>query len=298
MIKKFIKAGLVVIAAAISFSSCKKAEYSFGDLIVPENLAVTAAIQGQDAANPNGDGTGKVLITVTASNALNYKVDFGDGTTQMVPSGTITYRYSTPGVSDFVITINAIGTGGATSTISKQVKVFVNFVIPPAILQNLTDGGTKVWQTDHDAGGHFGVGPNNLFFPLWYSAGPNSREPCAYDDDITFSKDALDRVSLSINNKGESFSIGAATAFYGFAGGDGCYAINTGGIKRLSFSNSTSGSSAAESTQIEFVVPGNGIINFGTGGVRYEILSITPTQLHLRNIGADGNSWYQKLIKK
>ena len=44
--------------------------------------------------------------------------------------------------------------------------------------------------------------------------------------------------------------------------------------------------------------PGNGIINFGTGGTTYEILSITDTQVHLRNIGADGNSWYQKLIKK
>jgi len=45
-------------------------------------------------------------------------------------------------------------------------------------------------------------------------------------------------------------------------------------------------------------VPGNGIINFGTGGVTYEILSITPTSIHLRNIGADNNSWYQKLKPK
>jgi len=25
---------------------------------------------------------------------------------------------------------------------------------------------------------------------------------------------------------------------------------------------------------------------------------MSDTQMHLRNIGADGNSWYQKLIKK
>ena len=78
-----------------------------------------------------------------------------------------------------------------------------------------------------NAPGHFGVGPNNEFAPIWYSATPNSREPCAYDEDITFSKDANDNVKMSIDNKGASFSIGAATAFYGFAGGDGCYAINT-----------------------------------------------------------------------
>jgi hypothetical protein len=46
------------------------------------------------------------------------------------------------------------------------------------------------------------------------------------------------------------------------------------------------------------MVPGNGIINFGTGGTTYEILSASATSIHLRNIGADGNSWYQKLKAK
>ena len=298
MIKNFIKTGLLIIAVAIGFSSCKKDEYAFGTIKVPANLAVTAVIEGKDAANPNGNGTGKVLITVTSSYALNYKIDFGDGTSQMVPSGVITYKYSNPGTNDFVITINAIGTGGATSTISTQVKVFVNFVIPPAILQDLTGGSSKIWVTDNDATGHFGVGPSNEFSPIWYAATPNSREACAYDDQITFSKDIIDRVSINVNNSGQSFSIGAATTFYGFSGGDGCYNINTGGTKQLAFSNATSGSTPAQSKQIEFVVPGNGIINFGTGGVRYEILDITATQLKLRNIGADGNSWYQILKKK
>ena len=298
MIKKFIKAGILLIAAAISFSSCKKAEYSFGDLKVPGNLAVTAVIAGKDAANPNGNGTGNVLITVTSSYALNYKIDFGDGITEMVPTGVINYKYKTPGTNDFVITINAIGTGGATSTISTQIKVFVDFVIPADILLNLTGGSSKIWVTDNDATGHFGVGPNNAFSPIWYAATPNSREACAYDDQITFSKDIIDRVSINVNNSGQSFSIGAATAFYGFSGGDGCYNINTGGTKQLAFSNATSGSTPAVSRQIEFVVPGNGIINFGTGGVRYEILAITATQMQLRNIGADGNSWYQILKKK
>ena len=298
MIKNFIKTGLLIIAVAIGFSSCKKDEYAFGTIKVPANLAVTAVIEGKDAANPNGNGTGKVLITVTSSYALNYKIDFGDGTSQMVPSGVITYKYSNPGTNDFVITINAIGTGGATSTISTQVKVFVNFVIPPAILQDLTGGSSKIWVTDNDATGHFGVGPSNEFSPIWYAATPNSREACAYDDQITFSKDIIDRVSINVNNSGQSFSIGAATTFYGVSGGDGCYNINTGGTKQLAFSNATSGSTPAQSKQIEFVVPGNGIINFGTGGVRYEILDITATQLKLRNIGADGNSWYQILKKK
>lgn len=103
---------------------------------------------------------------------------------------------------------------------------------------------------------------------------------------------------MSIDNKGQSFSIGAATGFYGVGGADGCYGISTGGSKLLIFMGATSGSTPAVSTQIQFTVPGNGIINFGTGGTTYEILSATATSIHLRNIGIDGNSWYQKLKVK
>lgn len=294
--KSFTAVFLLTVAF---FSSCKKAEYTIGDIITPTNLAMTAVVVGTDAANPFGNGTGKVDITVTAANALTYKIDFGDGTApQMVPSGKMTYKYGSPGTAEYNITVNAIGTAGVMSTLTKKVKVFVNFQIPAAILQNLTNGSSKVWQTDHDAPGHFGVGPNDQFSPIWYAATPNSREACAYDDDITFSKDANDNVKMQIDNKGASFSIGAATVFYGFGGGDGCYAINTGGNRSLIFMDASSSSTPAQSTRIQFTVPGNGIINFGTGGTTYEILSITDTQMHLRNIGIDGNSWYQKLIKK
>ena len=163
-------------------------------------------------------------------------------------------------------------------------------------MDDLTGGTSKVWVTDKEAGGHFGVGPNTAFDPIWYAAGPNSREACAYDDEITFAKDG-NNINMTVDNKGASFSIGAASAFYGFSGGDGCYAV-TAAAKKLAFSDATSGSTSANSTQIQFMVPGNGIINFGTGGVVYEILAITENTVSLRNIGADGNSWYQKLRVK
>jgi hypothetical protein len=103
---------------------------------------------------------------------------------------------------------------------------------------------------------------------------------------------------MTINNKGQSFSIGAASAFYGFSGGDACFNIVTTGTKKLAFMDATSASTPSISTRIQFMVPGNGIINFGTGGTTYEILSASATEIHLRNIGADGNSWYQKLKAK
>ncbi len=295
---KKILSVLPALALMLMLGACTKEKFSFGDIKSPTDLVLNTEVVGTNTSNPNGDGSGSVKITASGKGALSYKIDYGDGITEMVPEGAITHKYSTPGTNSYTITLSAIGTGGSISTLSKRITVFVNFQIPTAIMDALTGGGTKVWITDKDANGHFGVGPNNEFSPIWYAASPNTREACAYDDEISFVKNPNNTISMSVDNKGTSMSIGASTVFYGFNGGDGCYAINTGGTKQLAFANATSASTPAVSTRIQFTVPGNGIINFGTGGTTYEILSATATTLHLRNIGADGNSWYQKLKVK
>jgi len=298
MITKIKSLLIIFLVTGIGFTACKKTEYSLGDLKTPTNLTLTAVVAGVDASNPNGNGSGAVAITTTADKAITYNIDFGDGKTQLVPSGVINYKYTTPGIGTYTITVNAIGTAGIISSISKKISVYVAFVIPANIIQSLTNGSSRVWVTDKNAPGHVGVGPSDQFSPIWYSADPNTRSACQYDDEITFSKDASNNIFMSIDSKGSAFSIGAATAFYGTSGGDGCYAIDVSGNKKLAFMGSTSGSTAANSTQIQFVVPGNGFVNFGTGGNTYEILTITPTTVQLRNIGIDGNAWYQKLIIK
>lgn len=286
------------LSCVLLIAGCKREKYAFGELKAPSDLALTTTIEGVDAANPNGNGSGNVVITATSKDALSYKIDFGDGNSKVVPGGTLTYKYTNPGTSEYTITVNAIGTGGSTSTISKRVKVFVAFEVPAPLVAALTNGSSRVWVTAKGAMGHFGVGPADQFFPIWYEAPPNTREACAYDDEITFALGANNRITMAVDNKGTSFSIGAATGFYGFSGADGCYAINTGGTKTLAFMNSTTGSNATQSSGIQFSVPGNGIINFGTGGTVYEIIAYTPTTLFLRNIGADGNAWYQRLVVK
>jgi hypothetical protein len=291
--KKFFS--LAISAFVLFAAGCEKEEFAFGDFKTPEGLTITTTVEGANTANPDGNGSGRVKIVAAAANAITYKVDYGDGKVEMVPSGTITYKYTTPGTKEYTITVSAVGTGGLQTVASKKVKVFVRFEIPADIVTFLTNNSSKKWASDNNADGHFGVGPTNEFSPIWYSATPNSREACAYDDEITFSKDAAGNISINVNNKGETFSIGAATAFYGFSGPDGCYPLNTGGTKVLKFYESTSSSTSAVSRRVDFEVPGNGIVNFGTGGRAYEILSITATQLHVRNIGADGNAWYMKL---
>lgn len=293
-----IKTLSIFFFAAIFVTGCKKEEYSFGDLTAPSNLTLSVVVAGANATNPNGDGSGFVAITAVANNALSYNIDFGDGVTKPVSTGTINYKYATPGTSEFMVTVNAIGKGGTTSTISKKIKIFVAFEIPAAIVSSLTGGSSKVWVVDKDAPGHVGVGPADQFSPIWYAAGPGSRDACLYDDELTFSKDASNNISMSIDNKGQSFIIGAAAAFYAQSAGEICAPVSTGGTKKLAFMDASSGSTSAISTMLQFVVPANGIMAFGTGGTAYEILSLTDTNMEVRNIGVDNNAWYQKFKVK
>lgn len=297
--KSFInKFNIILFTAFLSLSACTKEEYSFGDLSSPAQLNLKTVIQGVDATNLYGDGTGKVTFELSSSNTINYKVDFGDGQTKMLSPGTTVYKYTTPGTNDYTITVTAVGKGGTTSIISKKITVFVAFEIPEAILNGLTGGSSKVWVTDREANAHFGVGPADSFFPDWYAATPNQREPEMYDDEITFTKDLNNNISISVDNKGSSFILGAAVSYYGFSGPEGSYPLNTGGTKKLIFMDAASASTSSNSTRVQFTVPGNGIVNVGMGSNTYEILSISETNVNLRTIGADGNAWYQKLIVK
>ena len=92
--------------------------------------------------------------------------------------------------------------------------------------------------------------------------------------------------------------IGAAASFYGLAAAENCISIDASGQKKLVFAGATSASTTANSTRVQLFVPGNGIINNGTGANTYEILAISANQVSFRNIGADGNSWYQILKAK
>lgn len=289
---------LVFAVAVINLSSCKKTQYSFGELKTPTALTITPTVTGVTAATPNGAGTGAITLTLSAKDAITYKVDFGDGNIIMEPAGTINYNYTNPGTFDYTITVSAVGTGGTSTTTSKKVTVFVDFTIPEAIMEGLTGNSEKVWQTANETVGHVGVGPADTYQSDYYSAGPNERAACLYDDEITFTK-VGNGITMSINNKGASFFTAASTAFYGKSGGDNCYDIDASGVKKLAFMNATSGSTSANSTRIQFVVPGNGLINFGTGGTTYEIMALTDNTITLRNIGIDKLAWYQKLqVKK
>jgi hypothetical protein len=68
--------------------NCSK-DFTFGSLQAPTNLQVAVELIGKTAANPNGDGSGKVKFTATADDAISYKFVFPDGTSSNAPSGIL-----------------------------------------------------------------------------------------------------------------------------------------------------------------------------------------------------------------
>lgn len=95
--KKNIKYVLGALVLLIAFYSCKKNTFSLGDLNAPTELAITTEIVGATTALPNGDGSGNVKISITAKNALSYKVDY-DANTPLdlvyLPTGSVTNKFT------------------------------------------------------------------------------------------------------------------------------------------------------------------------------------------------------------
>lgn len=284
---------LLMVAVSILIGSCTKTKYSFGPIKTPTDISIAPTIIGATTASPTGDGSGKVRITLTGKNAISYKVLWGDGDSSLTSLDTVSHIYTTLDTNLYTITVNAIGTGGATSTLSKQIKVLYEFPIPADVMTAFTSGSTKTWVPYADTVANFGVGPASDYTPDYYAAQPNEKPACAYAGVITFTKTGASSISINVDNNGQSFLIAAATAFYGQSGGDGCYVVTTGGTLPISFSGANTG--GGNSPGFQFKVPGNGLVGFGTGGTTYQVTFLSNHTMILRDIGSDGNAWYQIL---
>lgn len=104
--------GLLLLVA---FFSCSKGSAPNNVPVAPTNLQVSATV--------STDSSGKVQFTATATNAASYDFDFGNGSIQTVPSGTVTYKYTASGKYD--VKVIAKSTAGLTISYTLQVNVGV-----------------------------------------------------------------------------------------------------------------------------------------------------------------------------
>jgi len=291
----------------LAICGCSDKKYSIGDLTAPTDLTITTVVVGTDATHPNGDGSGDVKISVSAKNALSYKVDYdANDAVDLVflPNGTTTRKYTKLGLNTYRITAVAYGKGGTSTTVTKDVSVRSDFTPAASIVTSLTNNASKTWVIDKNVAGHFGVGPwTGSSTPEWYAAAPNEKAGCCncfYTAKFTFTKTPANTYTLQVTTPDGAFTkTGALAGITGIpaSGAEGCYSYG-GGTSDFSFVPSGTGVPAASSTKTSILLAGNNTyIGYGAQLKEYEILSISPTNMYLRVQGTEtGNAWYLKLI--
>ena len=134
LIKNSIKLSLLFIIMA----SCSKGSSGSNNgtvQIAPTNLVVTATA--------STDGSGNVAFTASATNAVTYIFEYGNGIIETVPSGSINYRYTQ--IGSITYTVNVTAKSSSNLTISKSITVTVN----------VTGGGAPalVWSEEFNVDG-------------------------------------------------------------------------------------------------------------------------------------------------
>ena len=114
---------IVFLFCFFSASSCKK-ESSTPTGTAPSNLVVNAVV--------SSDGTGKVNFTATATNAVTYDYEFGNGAIASAPTGITEYRYTLAGNNTYTVRVTAKSSAGLTT--SKTITVTVNVTVTAPVL--------------------------------------------------------------------------------------------------------------------------------------------------------------------
>ncbi len=292
----------LMLFVGLMLSGCQEDDTEFGPITAPSNLNLTFSIVGQDAANPQGDGSGLVSFTATADNALNYTFNFGDDRTGSSFTGSTQHRFVSPGLNTFSVIVNATGTGGATTSQAVEVTVFSAFNDDEA-KQLLTGGGSKTWYWAAAETGHLGVGPNNNSgdanntFPAFYAAQPFEKNAapealCLYMDQLVFSLNG-DQLNYQLNNMGQTYFNGSFESVAGGSNGfDFCYDYNTAGTKVVTLAPSQTVVPEDQKRGTSMIFSDGGFMSYFINTSEYDIISLTENRMVVRGIMNGDLAWY------
>lgn len=105
---------LILLPLQIVFSSCSKKNSTENINAIPSNLNLNAVV--------STDNSGNVTFTATATNAVNFDFDFGNGVFQSSLTGIVTYKYPSSGN----YTVNVIAKSQSNLTVSKSIQISVS----------------------------------------------------------------------------------------------------------------------------------------------------------------------------
>ena len=168
----FLMIKILVVVLVGLLSSCSS-EDSIDDPIetdvIPTNLTWSINIVGSGTNNPNGDGSGVVLCTASAKNAIRYGFKFGNGEVQESTTGELQHTFTENGINEYNIQIFAYSSTDNIISISKTVTVLYDDGE-----EQVQDSGL-VWADEFDVDG--AVNSSNWFSEIvppnngsWFNA--------------------------------------------------------------------------------------------------------------------------------
>jgi hypothetical protein len=122
----------------LSLQSCSS-EDQIEKISPPKNLSISAVKIGADGNYPNGDGTGVVDFTITASNATSYRVLINNETFEL-SENTFSYTFTQGGTNEYEMIVAAYNSVGNIS-VNYSLTVFVKTELK------------LIWQDEFDGNG-------------------------------------------------------------------------------------------------------------------------------------------------
>jgi hypothetical protein len=278
--------------------SCQDDDQQFGEINAPSNIDITAEIIGADSENPNGDGSGEVIFTAKADNAISYGFVY-QSNKKNAPSGSASFIFSTLGVNSYTISVIAYGKGGVSSSETFDVEVLATYEPPVELKAKLYDfdpnnpdaATSKTWRIKSSVPGHFGLGPVGGNIPVeFFGVAPEEKVGVGmYDDRYIFDSDGTFKLITNVNNddtSGTVFGRGAYVDQLGSSGGT----PNGDDIENLPLEDFQTTWQLINPGGAETIsLSGLGFIGYYTGTHNYQIFDRSePNEMTLKI--TDGNS--------
>ena len=94
-------------------------------VIMPSNLILEIEIVGTDGNNPNGDGSGVIQCTASATDAVKYGFKFDSGDEIESFSGNIEYTFTNEGTNSYLVTVFAYSSTNHSISTFQTIMVYV-----------------------------------------------------------------------------------------------------------------------------------------------------------------------------
>ena len=260
--------------------------------IIPSNLSLNITIEGANSDNPEGDGSGLVKFSASATNAISYSYRFGTGDSK-TSTGAVEFTYTDIGTKTYNVKVIAYSSTNNFISIDKSVTVYVKPASEQTLLELLAGSSEKTWKINAAQDAHFSNGSVDKNYPTWWEAYSFSKSGSGfYDDEHTFNINGTytHKTNNTVFGKGVSLNSDFGTNSSTNSDGD---------IENYPLDNyETTFSAKKEDGVDKLEFNDKGFLGFYTGTHSYTIECSDENNIFVRTVDDQDRAWYLWLTSK